>query len=248
VPSFAHDANLRFPLEDPVWRDFFARHELEAVAYDDMTKLGEDLAATVAAVAYLPAGNYFYLRDDPSYLAVASALGAPDDAAELASVMIVPAASEVTEIGQLRGARLAYTHRFCTTSYFATALLLHQHGESIGDFFELVEGYAFEAQIEAVLDGTAEATMVQESVWRKRADAMDATRVLGRHGHLPGPLMLVGRPAEDDLAAELAELLVSHRPPLGPRTLFSGFAPYRRQAVAEFCEASAVALPAAGQV
>ena len=245
MASFAHDVNLRFPLDDPVWLDFFARYDLEPLAYEDMAKLGEDLTRSVAAVAYLPAGNYFYLRQNPSYTPVASALGAPDDAAELASVLIVPAASEVTEIGQLRGARLAYTHRFCTTSYFATALLLHEHGESIGDFFELAEGYAFEAQIEALHDGSAEATMVQESVLRNWEDAGAAFRVLGRRGHLPGPLVLCGQPAQDDLAAELAELLINHRPPAGPRTLFSGFAPYRREAVEDFCAASAAALPPA---
>ncbi len=244
MPYFAHDANLRFPLEDPIWLDFFARHDLEPVAYEDMTKLGEDLERTVAAVAYLPAGNYFHLRQNPSYLPIANALAAPDDAAELASALIVPAAAEVTEIGQLRGARLAYTHRFCTTSYFATALLLHEHGESVADFFELVDGYAFEAQIEALLDGSAEATMVQESVLRRWDDADADFRVLGRQGGLPGPLVLLGQPAEDDLAAELAELLVSHRPPPGPSTLFSAFAPYRRRLVEDFCAASAAALPA----
>ena len=245
MAAFAHDANLRFPLEDQVWLDFFARYELEPLAYEDMARLGDDLTRTVAAVAYLPAGNYFYLRRNPSYTAIASALGAPDDAAELASVLIVPAASEVTEIGQLRGARLAYTHRFCTTSYFATALLLHEHGESIADFFELVEGYAFEAQIEALLDGSAEATMVQESVLRKRDDGGAGFRVLGRRDGLPGPLVLLGQPTEDDLAAELAELLFKHRPPPGPGALFSAFAPYRRQLVEDFCAAAAAALPGA---
>lgn len=242
MPTFAHDTNLRFPLDDPPWRDLFARHEVEPVGYDDMKKLGEDLAASVLEVAFLPAGNYFYLRDQP-YTPIANALGAPDETAELASLMIVPTEGEATELAQLRGARLAYTHEFCTTSYFATALLLHEHGLAIDGFFELVPGYAFEAQIDVLLGGTVEATMVQEGVWRSRPDAIAATRVLGRRAGLPGPLVIVGESAGEELASELTELLLSHPLPQGPGSLFTGFAPYKRELVEAFCADSAAALP-----
>lgn len=242
MPIFAHDTNLRFPLDDPAWRDFFGRHEVEPVGYDDMKKLGDDLTENVLEVAFLPAGNYFYLRDQP-YTPVANALGAPDGTAELASLMVVPKESEATELAQLRGARLAFTHEFCTTSYFATALLLHEHGLSIDGFFELVPGYAFEAQIDALLGGTAEATMVQEGVWHSRPDAIEATRVLGRRAGLPGPLIIVGESAGEELATELTGLLLDYGLPDRPDNLFTGFAPYKRELVEEFCAASAAALP-----
>jgi len=242
VPTFAHDTNLRFPLDDPVWSDFFARHEVEPLGYDDMKRLGDDLTDSVAEIAFLPAGNYFYLRERP-YTPIAGALGVPDAAPELASLMIVAAGSPATEVGQLRGTRLAFTHEFCTTSYFATALFLHEHGESIDGFFEMVPGYAFEAQIEALLAGTAGATMVQEGVWKRFPGASEATRSLGRRAGLPGPLVIVGESAGEELAAELTELLFDHGLPQGPDSLFTGFAPYDRELVERFCADSAAALP-----
>jgi ABC-type phosphate/phosphonate transport system substrate-binding protein len=242
MPIFAHDTNLRFPLDDPVWSDFFARRELEPVGYDDMKKMGDDLAASVAEVAFLPAGNYFYLRDRP-YTPVAGALGVPDGAKELASVMTVPADSPATAVSDLRGMRLAFTHEFCTTSYFATALFLHDHGESIDGFFEMVPGYAFEAQIEALLDGTAEATMVQEGVWNRFPGAQQATRALGRRAGLPGPLMIVGESAGKETASELTELLFDHGLPPSPTNLFTGFGPYDSELVERFCADAALALP-----
>jgi hypothetical protein len=43
-------------------------------------------------------------------------------------------------------------------------------------------------------------------------------------------------------AHELTELLFSHRPPITPTTLFSGFVPYRRDQIEAFFTASARAL------
>ena len=240
MPTFAHDTNLRFPLEDPVWSDFFARHGVSPVGYDDMKQMGDDLAAAVAEIAFLPAGNYFYLREQP-YTPVAGALGVPDGSRELASVMIVATDSPATEVSQLRGMRLAFTHEFCTTSYFATALFLHEQGESIDGFFEMVPGYAFEAQIESLLGGTAEATMVQEGVWQRFPGAGERTRALGRRAGLPGPLMIVGESAEAALASELTELLFDHGLPPAPDNLFTGFAPYERELVERFCADAAAA-------
>lgn len=242
MPTFAHDTNLRFPLDDPVWSDFFARHEVAPVGYDDMKKMGDDLTASVAEIAFLPAGNYFYLRDRP-YTPAANALGVPDGAEELASVMIVAADGPASEVSDLRGMQLGFTHEFCTTSYFATALFLHDHGESIDGFFEMVPGYAFEAQIEALLAGTVEATMVQEGVWNRFPGAQEATRALGRRAGLPGPLTIVGESAGEELASELTELLFDHGLPPRPDSLFTGFAPYQRELVERFCADADAALP-----
>lgn len=243
MPTFAHDTNLRFPLDDPTWGDLFDRHGVEPVGYDDMKKMGDELGADTAEVVFLPAGNWFYLRERP-YRPVANALGAPAGSDELASVMIVRKESEATELAQLRGARLAYTHEFCTTSYFATALLLHDNGLAIDGFFEMVPGYAFEAQLEALLGGTAEATMVQEGVLHGSPAAIEATRALGRRAGLPGPLILIGESASEKLAAELTELLFDYGLPDRPDNLFTGFAPYRQELVERFCADAAAALPA----
>lgn len=239
MARFAHDANLRFPVEDPVWSELFARHGVEPAPYDDMGRLGSDLASSVAELAFLPAGNYFYLREHP-YAPIANALGAPDGSRELASLLVARKDAGAERLEQLRGARLAYTHEFCTTSYFAAALYLHENGDSIRDFFELVPGYAFEAQLQALRDGVATTTMVQEGVWQASSVAQEETRVIGRRAGLPGPLVLVGTSASSELRSEIERALFDHGLP--GHALFTGFTPYRSALVEGFCAESAAAL------
>lgn len=45
MARFAHDANLRFPVEDPVWSELFGRHGVEPAPYDDMGRLRRALAS-----------------------------------------------------------------------------------------------------------------------------------------------------------------------------------------------------------
>ena len=243
--TFAYDGNFRFDVEDPAWRQFFDTHGVRPVRYDDMAKLTEALTASVQTVAYLPAANYFYVQHSRSYEPLASALYAADDTPNLTSVLLVRSSSDVTEVDQLRGASLGYAHRYCTTSYFAPALLLHERGESITEFFErMVVVAPYEGQIDAVLAGLIDATMVQEDVWRKTPGYARTTRVIARKEHLPTPLVIVDTNADRGLKRDLSRVVLSHRPQITPDTLFSGFVPYRRRQVEEFFTASAHALPA----
>jgi phosphonate transport system substrate-binding protein len=208
-----------------------------------MAELTLALSDSVQTIAYLPAANYFYVRENPWYEPLASALYAADGTPDLTSVLVVRAADDVTELGQLRGGTLGYAHKYCTTSYFAPALLLHDHGASIADFFERLDVVApYEGQIEAVLDGRIDATMVQEDVWRKTPENARTTSVIARKEHLPTPLLVVEASADAGLKRDLTQLVLSNRPAITPNTLFSGFVPYRRGQVEEFFAASAVAL------
>jgi phosphonate transport system substrate-binding protein len=245
APTLAHDQNLGLPVDDPAWREFLDRHGIHAAAYDDMAKLTGDLKQGVKALAYLPAANYFYLRDDPSYEPLASALYAADQTPRLSSLLVVTKSSGITTLAQLRGGRLGYAHRYCTTSYFAPALLLLANHETIADFFAaLTPVPPYQGQIDSVVAGRVDATMVQEDVWLKRPANAEATRVIARRDDLPTPLVIVGAHPGDGFREDLSRLLFSHRPRVTPTTLFSGFVPYRRQQVEDFFAASARAVPA----
>jgi phosphonate transport system substrate-binding protein len=247
--TFAYDGNFRFDIEDPAWKHFFDGHHVRPVRYDDMAELTEALTGSVQTVSYLPAANYFYVRDNRSYEPVASALYAAEDTANLTSVLVVRFSSAATELEHLRGGRLGYAHPYCTTSYFAPALLLHERGDSIADFFDrIVVVPPYEGQIDAVVDGRIDATMVQEDVWRKTPDNARTTRVIARKDHLPTPLVIVDANADPGLKRDLGRVVLSHRPPITPETLFSGFVSYQRRQVEGFFAASARALPALAAV
>jgi phosphonate transport system substrate-binding protein len=244
-PILAHDGNLGLPVDDPAWREFLDCHGMHAAAYDDMAKLTVDLKQSVKAFAYLPAANYFYLRDDPWYEPVASALYAADRTPRLSSVLVVAKSSGITALDQLRGRRLGYAHRYCTTSYFAPALVLMENHHAIGDFFAaLIQVPPYQGQIDCVVAGRVDATMVQEDVWLKTPANAEATRVIARRDNLPTPLVIVAANTAGEFKKDLRQLLFSHHPRITPTTLFSGFVPYQRQQVEGFFAASARALPA----
>jgi phosphonate transport system substrate-binding protein len=246
-PTLAHDSNLGLPVDDPAWREFLARHGIRVAGYDDMAALTADLQQGVKAFAFLPAANYFYLRDDRSYEPVASALYAADQTPKLSSLLVVTKSSGITTLDQLRGRRLGYVHRYCTTSYFAPTLLLWENHHAIGDFFAaLIQIPPYQAQIDCVVAGRVDATMVQEDVWLKTPANAEATRVIGRKDDLPTPLVIVGANTGGEFKKDLRQFLLSHRPRVTPTTLFSGFVHYQRQQVEEFFTASARAIPALG--
>ena len=244
IPTLAHDGNLGLPVDDPVWREFLDRHGIRPAAYDDMAQLTADLKRSVDAAAYLPAANYFYLRDDPAYEPVASALYAANGSPRLSSLLVVAKSSGITALDQLRGRRLGIAHRYCTTSYFAPALVLLENGDAIADFFAaLIQVPPYQGQIDSVLAGRVDATMVQEDVWLKTPANADTTRVIARRDNLPTPLVIVGAKTGGEFKQDLARLLFSPPPAITPTTLFSGFIPYQRQQVEEFFEAGARAVP-----
>lgn len=242
--TFAYDGNFRFDVEERPWRGFFERHGVRPVRYDDMAELTRALRANVQTISYLPAANYFHVRDMPDYEPFASAVYAAENTTSLSSVLVVRAASDVSHVDQLRGASLGYVHEYCTTSYFAPALVAHEQGASIDDFFgELVRVGAYELQIDAVIAGRADSTMVQEDVWRKHPQYAQSTRVIARKDDLPTPVMLIDRRTNPTLKHDLREVALSHRPRPGPDTLFSGFVDFRRAQVEAFFAASAGAIP-----
>jgi phosphonate transport system substrate-binding protein len=244
-PTLAHDGNLGFPVDDPAWKEFLDGHGIHAAAYYDMAQLTVDLKQSVKAFAYLPAANYFYLRDDPSYEPVASALYAADQTPRLSSLLVAAKSSGIAALEQLRRRRLGYAHRYCTTSYFAPALVLLENHYALANFFAaLVQVPPYQGQIDCVVGGRVDATMVQEDVWLKMPANAEATRVIARKDDLPTPLVIVGANSGSKFKKDLKQLLFSHRPRITPTTLFSGFVPYQRQQVEEFFAASARALPA----
>jgi phosphonate transport system substrate-binding protein len=244
--TFAYDGNFRFDEHDPVWRDFFNAHAVTPVRYDDMAKLTAELRADVQTVSYLPAANYFYVRDLDAYEPFASAVYAAENSTSLTSVLVVRAASDVHSVEQLRGSRYGFVHAYCTTSYFAPALLVHKHGDTLADLFgRLVRVAAYEAQVDAVIAGDIDCTMVQEDVWRKHPEYAETTRVIAREAGLPSPVMIIARAAPEAFRRDLRDVVFGYRPERSADTLFAGFVPFEHDRVAQFLAAAERALPAA---
>jgi hypothetical protein len=95
---FACDVNLGFPTDDPEWAAFFRDHGWRTENYDDMGQLTAALTAHVASAAFMPAANYFYLKDDPLYAGLASALAERTGHTTVSSVLIAPRTSNARSV------------------------------------------------------------------------------------------------------------------------------------------------------
>ncbi len=85
-----------------------------------------------------------------------------------------------------------------------------------------------------MLDGTVDATMIQESVLAASPAYAEGTRVIGRQERLPGPVAIVDADGDRGFAEEFSTILLGYQAPAGPETLFSGFAPYADALVEAF--------------
>lgn len=232
-PIFAHDVNLGFPLDHPDWADFFRARGWRTEGYDDMGKLTEVLRAHAAAASFLPAANYFYVRNDPAFAGLAGALAMRAGTATVTSVLVVPKASTAQSITDLRGARLGYINTYCTTSYFAPAILLAEQGIAFDTFFAARPAGAWQHQINSMLAGEVDATMVEEGIWLDEPSNQELTKIIGRVDGLPGPLIVLARSIKPAFATAFLEKLLATKT-AKPHQPFAGYAAYNDDIVQKF--------------
>src|SRR5262245_9784784 len=125
------DSNLEFPLQDQRWAKFFAAEQCKISGTADLDALTATLHRHQADFSYLPCANYFYLRTDPAYRGIASALSGRTRQPSQNSVMVVAASNPAKRWQELRNARYGYINTYCTTSYFAPSILLSRDGVAL---------------------------------------------------------------------------------------------------------------------
>ena len=158
------DANLDFPVDDAAWAAFSQRTKCAITSYTDLDVLTTGLRQQLFDFSYLPSSNCFFLRDAP-YRGIVSAMTPITKRAAQSSVFVVAKENPATSWHELRGKRLGYINTFCTTSYFSPSVLLGREGLVLKDFFNAFPVAAWQGQIDAVISGRIDATMVYEDVW-----------------------------------------------------------------------------------
>ena len=228
----AFDENLGFPLADPYWRSYFAGYEVDELT--DLDALSARLSAHKYGFAYLPSANYFFLRSDPLYRGIASARSPRSGLPLQNSVMVVAKSNPVTDWHKLRGARLGYINTFCTTSFFAPSILLSREGLQLQSFFDAFAVAPWQGQIDAVVDGTIDVTMVYEDVWLSRAGNAQKTKIIARVDGLPTPAFIVRTDASDAFTSNLTHKLLTYAAKPMPGALYAGFGAYQEAPMQSF--------------
>jgi phosphonate transport system substrate-binding protein len=230
----AFDANLRFPLNEPGWQAFVAREHLTIGATTDLSALTESLARHEVDFCYLPSADDYILRGDSCYFGLASARSLRTRRPEQGSVMVVAKDNPASDWHDLQGARLGYINTYCTTSYFAPAILLAREGRMLDAFFDAFPVSPWQGQIDAVVAGIIDVTMVFEDVWLARPENARRTRVIGRLDDLPTPVFIAHSDDKDGLAARLKDRLLALPAPSSASALYGGFAAYQEARMSRF--------------
>jgi phosphonate transport system substrate-binding protein len=235
------DANLDFPFADPAWASFGHSGPCAITSYTDLDVLTTALRQQLFDFAYLPSANCFFLRDAP-YRGLASALTSRTRRPSQSSVFVVAQENPATSWHELRGKRLGYINTYCTTSYFAPSILLAREGFALTDFFSAFPVAPWQGQIDAVLGGSIDATMVYEDVWLALPGNAERTKVLARLDDLPTPAFIVQTDFDPRVTARLKSALFGIKTETGPDTLYAGFADYQDALMQRFF-ADLAALP-----
>lgn len=220
------DANLDFPLDDFRWASFSKAAHCAITSYADLDILTTALRQRLFDFSYLPSANCFFLRDAP-YRGLVSALTPRTRRPSQSSVFVVAKSNPATSWHDLRGKRLGYINTYCTTSFFAPSILLAREGFALKGFFDAFPVAPWQGQIDTMLAGGIDATMVYEDVWLARPQNAQRTKILARLDDLPTPPFIVRSDMDAGVEGNLKQTLLALAPVIGPDTLYAGFTDYQ---------------------
>jgi phosphonate transport system substrate-binding protein len=234
VHKGAIDANLRFPAGDPGWQAFLAHERLSVTTTGDLASVSDALQRHELDFCYMASAYDCVLRGDSRYVGLASACSLRTRRPALASVMVVARDNPAMSWHALQGARLGYVNTFCTTSYFAPSILLAHEGRMLDAFFDAFPVAPWQGQIDAVIAGTIDVTMVFEDVWLARPENARRTRVIDRLDDLPTPVFITRSDDRDGFAARLKSRLMTLPASSAPNALYGGFTSYQEARMSRF--------------
>lgn len=231
---FLLDGNLGLAIADPPWPDVLASHEIATLETTDLGRRDAMMRAHEPHVAYLQAADFHRLSHgaDAHYRGLAIATSKFTGTSNLPSVMVVRSDDPARDLADLKGARVGYLDRSCSSSWFSPAILLHARGEAPAHFFEMVPTRPWQGQVDAVIAGAVRATMLPEDVWRSTPANAEATRIVARYDHASPALVAVRRDLEAEVTAALLDTLVTSVP--GWDNVHGAFRPFYRADVHRF--------------
>jgi hypothetical protein len=110
--------------------------------------------------------------------------------------------------------------------YFSPSVLLGREGLALKDFFNAFPVAAWQGQIDAVLSGGIDATMVYEDVWLAQPSNAERTKILARLDDLPTPPFIVRTNMDELVVGQLKQTLLGLTTD-GKGALYAGFAEFQ---------------------
>ena len=237
--KFIHDTNLGFPIEQADWQSIFIQGSCDVFGYNNVGQLSKELEEDINLFAYIPVACLYSERKVQDIRGLVQATTGGSGAATTSSLLVVRRRGNINELADLRGKIYGRINEYCTSSYFAPAIHLNENGFHFQDFFEEVIDVPvhpgnWQNQIDQVIKGGIDATMVDEGTWLSSPNNAVHTKVIGRMDGLPGPI-IVAKSIENTKFLDLFKdaLIKSKR---DVSVMFSGFSEYDGSIVDTFFE------------
>ncbi len=232
---FVIDTNLGFKSIEYYWDKFFSELKIKIQESTDLDEILNQLRKKTPQMAYLPVANYFYLFTDENYIPILSAT--TNDKSNLSAVLIVNKDSPFTRIEELKNTQYGCINKYCTSSYFSIAILLKSKGFKINDFFKnitevTVSPGKWQHQIDGVINGTIDCTMVEENTWLKEKVNNEKTKIIGRLDNLPNPLIIARKDTDIKFINAFKTHALNQLKTSGQ--MFNGFTDYDKKTVEKF--------------
>jgi ABC-type phosphate/phosphonate transport system substrate-binding protein len=232
-----HDSNLGFPVEQKQWRNFFTQGQCEVSGTNNIELISQNLESDNNLFAYIPVACLYENRKVQDTQGLVSATLGKGGASTTSSVLIVKRDAKLRELRDLRGKTYGRINQYCTSSHFAPAIFLSDQGFSFQDFFgEIVDVSVspgnWQNQIDQVIQGVIDATMVDENTWLASPNNADQTEIIGRIDGLPCPIIISKSIADPIFFNAFKEALLSSA--RDTSVMFSGFTPYPEDSIKAF--------------
>lgn len=232
-----HDSNLGFPIGQDIWRDFFTQCQCTVFGTNDIKLIIQSLQNDSNIFAYIPVVCLYQVRKIQEIHGLASATTGKSGSPTTSSVLIIKRGSNIKDLSGLRGKTYGRINQYCTSSYFAPVIHLSDNGFRFQDFFGKVQNIPvspgnWQNQIDQVISGAIDATMVDENTWLSNPKNAKETEIIGRIDGLPCPIVVSKSIVNTQFLDLFKATLLSS--PRDNSAMFSGFSPYPEDEIKTF--------------
>lgn len=242
--KFIHDSNLGFPIEQDIWQDFFTRGQCSVLGSNKIELISQNLSSDSDLFAYIPVVCLYNLRKIQNLQGLVSATTGKSGSSTTSSVLIVKREAHLKNLADLEGKTYGRINEYCTSSFFAPSIYLGDNGFRFYDFFGKVIDVPvspgnWQNQIDQVISGVIDATMVDENTWLSNPKNAEQTEIIGRMDGLPCPIIVSKSIVNGQFLDSLRGMLYASQ--RDNSAMFSGFIPYAGDVIGNFFERISIA-------
>jgi ABC-type phosphate/phosphonate transport system substrate-binding protein len=234
---FIHDSNLGFPMGQDTWQDFFSQGQCTVFGTNNIEPISQSLKNDSNIFAYIPVVCFYKVRKIQEIHRLVSATTGKSGSPTTSSILIIKRGANIKELSDLKGKTYGRINQYCTSSYFAPAIHLSDHGFHFQDFFGQVKDIPvspgnWQNQIDQVISGAIDATMVDENTWLTNRKNAEETEIIGRIDGLPCPIIVYKSIINTQFLDSFKEKLIASS--RDTSAMFSGFIPYAGDSIDVF--------------